>query len=147
MSLKDYKFTIIAFDPGQTTGYAIGEVCIGRFNFRSSGQAIFGRSDLWGLLSSIGPEYVLTESFEFRNRARDNLILDSRNVMGVLELWCQINNRQYRTQTAATGKGYFDNAKLKELEAYRVSCPHANDATRHLLHWINFGEGYKWNAA
>lgn len=145
MALKDYKFTIMAFDPGITTGYAIGEVVIGRFQFRSSGQNKFSRSDLWGMLSSINPEFVVTESFEFRRGARDNLVLDSRNVMGVLELWCQTNNKHYRSQTASTGKGYFDNDRLKELKVYRVSCPHANDATRHLLHWINFGEGYKFN--
>lgn len=134
---------IIAFDPGVTTGYAWASVR-DTWEFGGSGQHKFNRIELWGLLLSLEPKYVVAEAFEYRRHSRAGLVLESRNVLGVLELWCELNGKKFSTQSASEGKGYFTNARLKAEDVYQPNWPHANDAARHLLHFFTFKEGSKW---
>ena len=59
-------------------------------------------------------------------------------------MWAEIRHRHYRTQSASTGKAYYSNDKLKQHGVYVKGTAHARDATRHLLHYITFGEGNQW---
>jgi hypothetical protein len=133
---------ILAVDPGGTTGYAIGEVNEG-FRFVAAGESKLTESGLFGLCESISPLYVVAESFEFR-QSKSRIVLDSRDLLGVLKLWATLRHRSYHTQSASTGKSYFDDDKLRKEGVYTVGSAHARDATRHLLHWITFREGYQF---
>lgn len=137
-------FVILSIDPGGTTGYAIGEVIDNSFRFVDCGEAKLSPADLFGLCECLGPLYVVAESFEFRQQ-KHRIVLDSRNLLGVLELWTTLRNRHFCTQSAATGKAYFTDDKLKQGNVYKIGAQHARDATRHLLHFVTFGEGYQFN--
>lgn len=138
----------IALDPGITTGIATGLISpedgimeVGAM------QQIWRVADLWDFLEEQKPTFIIYERFDFRKRARKGLELFSRELIGVANLWAEKATERcvVTTQTAAEGKGYYTNAKLKESNVFRPGKEHANDALRHLLHWYTFGPGFKYN--
>lgn len=140
---------ILALDPGGTTGYAIGEATDdtgqgeGIFRYIKSGEAKLTGADLWGMLDSISPTYLVAETFEFRQNTRDNVELISRDLLGVSEMWATLRNANYRTQSPAEGKSFFTDKKLRTLGMYSPGRVHARDATRHLLYFMAHKGGAK----
>jgi hypothetical protein len=130
---------VLALDPGGTTGYTICEVLDGEISKIESGQAKLSEADLWSMLESIKPSYVVAEAFEYRQDQRDGLVLTSRNLLGVSALWAELRDAHYRTQSAAQGKAFFSNSKLRSLEMYIPGKEHARDSLRHLLTFLAFG--------
>lgn len=135
---------VIALDPGVTTGYAEGFIEDGLMTI-VSGQMKLTHDGLWASLCLSMPDTLVCESFEFRRAARDNLELYSCELIGVVSLYCEQNKIPLVKQTAAQGKGFYSDHKLKADRLYRISMPHANDAIRHLLYWYQFGAGFKYN--
>lgn len=134
---------VLALDPGETSGYAYGVVEDGRFEFRRAGQGEYSEAELWFLLESISPLYLIAEGFDFRQKARDGLVLYSRNLLGVCELWAEICDREYIEQSAAKGLSFFTDAKLSKMGCDSKGLPHARDATRHLMNYMFFRAGFK----
>jgi hypothetical protein len=139
--------TIIAFDPGGTTGWATWQqdnVSIWNEPRWSRGQ--LGPEEhheeldqLLGLQHTM--DYtVVTESFEFRNRARSGLVLVPLEYIGVMKRWVQANERhgrvRYVEQTASMGKGFVTDEVIKKLDLWYPGYKHAMDATRHLLYYV-----------
>jgi hypothetical protein len=92
---------------------------------------------LWRLLEQEQPDHVVTENFHYR-RAQIHAELMSRDYIGVLRLWCQLNNHELQVQSPGDAKGFWTDTKLKRLELYTPGKPHANDAVRHLLLYVTF---------
>lgn len=151
------ELKVLAIDPGVTTGIAFAEI-------RSRDEKIseahvwleehrFSLLQLWQVLMDIGPSHIICESFEFRQRARTNLVLESRDAIGVIRLFVEMYEKtapshpKLHMQTAAYGKGYFSDQVLKKIGLYDPGKHHARDAERHLLHWLTFGYGFQFNAA
>ena len=134
----------VALDPGITTGYAIGIIDDGMMTV-VSGQERYTHYSLWKFLKEETPDFIISESFEFRRAARDNLILYSIEMIGVIRLYCEGYDKPLHMQSAATGKGYYNDSKLQSARLYKPTRPHANDAVRHLLQWFTFGPGFKYN--
>lgn len=138
---------VLALDPGKTTGWAgawlnEGDICI------KAGQADYSPAQLWALLSSIRPDHLVCESFEYRNKARPGLELFSRNLMGVCELWQDVSHCHYRTQSPSEAMAFFSDPRLKKGGHYTVGQDHARDATRHLLYYLTFKKGSQlWNSS
>lgn len=137
---------IIAFDPGGTTGFAVGYLDEekGILSIRAD-EHKFDHNMLFAQLVIVKPDWVITESFEYRSRARTGLELISSELIGVIKLYAQQSECGFSEQTASTGKGYYTDAKLKTDGLYEKGKPHAMDALRHLLHWYTFAEGYQYN--
>lgn len=135
---------IVAFDPGRTTGHAVGTIDDGLMVVRC-GQNQFDHIQLYQQLCLLSPDMVIAEEFEFRNRARKGLDLYPRELLGVCELWCQQNKTPLFRQKAMMGKGFYTDEKLKRDELYVKGKPHAMDAVRHLLHWFTFSFGFQFN--
>lgn len=144
--IQPARFTILSLDPGVTTGYAYGEVNDGVFRYVGAGQHKLSVDGLWRLLEGVSPLYILAESFEFRQQQRDGLVLYSRNLLGVSELWCKLHDAYFYEQSASVGKGYYSDDQLRNAGVYLRGRPHANDAIRHLLHWTTFRRGSEWLA-
>lgn len=134
----------VAFDPGRTTGYAQGIVDDGKL-LVVTGQHKFSQSDLFTHLEWANPNVVIFERFEFRKKARKGLDMYPRELIGVIELYCQQKNVKVVKQMPAQVMGYFTDARLKEAFLYKMGKPHANDATRHILYWFKFGSGFQYN--
>lgn len=135
---------ILAIDPGVTTGYVIARVSGESPIILVCDESRMNHKEFWTFLHNVKPKEIVCESFEYRNRSRDNLELYSRELIGIANLYAQLNfDTTLRMQTAAEGKGYFTNQKLQSLEAYKVGKDHGRDAMRHFLQWLHFGAGFK----
>jgi hypothetical protein len=78
----------------------------------------------------------VTESFEFRQgKQRAGIELVSREYIGVVQLWCDNNEQILHQQTAALGKGFVNDPKLKALNLWSSS-KHSRDATRHAIFYM-----------
>lgn len=141
---------VLALDPGGTTGWAMYscEEIVEPFNSTSefyNEKWVAGQLDrpghheqLYTLLELMhaDPFHVVTESFEFRQRARNGLVLISLEYIGVAELFCQQRQLQLKRQTASMAKGFVTDDKIKNMELWKSGQPHAMDATRHLLYYL-----------
>lgn len=136
----------VAFDPGLTTGAAVGTLTDGRMYVRAS-QHKFDHLMLWQQLELLKPDYVISEDFEFRRNSKEGLILYPLELIGVMEIWTALNRKSFTRQKASQGKSYYNNDVLTRDGLYIRGKPHAMDATRHLLHWFTFGFGYQFNAS
>lgn len=144
--------SVIALDPGGTTGYAWGSIEAGLMTI-STGQAKWRVSDLWLELHSTCPDIIVMETFKYRNRARSGLELISVELIGVVHLYEELRNsdeNQHRVEVFDQTPGavlnqYYDKRKLEKSGLWHQAMPHANDAATHLLHWYSFGPGYKYN--
>ena len=135
--------TILAFDPGGTTG-----VC--DITFDSSG----GRSYQ---LHQLGPEehhlqlsqlikkmdvelpdrlFIVCERFEYRAHSKAGLRLDSREYIGVIKQTAQELSLPVVMQSAAQAKGFVSNEHIKRAGLYRTSYRHAMDAVRHAIYFL-----------
>ena len=138
--------SVVALDPGGTTGVAILSARGVLVAEHLTGEH---HKDLWNLLQDIDPDVVVCESFEFRNKSRDNLELISKEYIGVVKLWYRMHpNAVLSMQTAAMGKGFITdkgpnaNEALKKLGWYFPSMKHANDAVRHLVYYLAAKNNY-----
>lgn len=135
--------TIIALDPGGTTGWAsvrleprkVPEFNCGQLaadNHHSELNTLLG-------LNHTDNYTVVCERFEYRAYSRAGLVLDSREYIGVAKLFCQERNVPLVMQSAAQGKGFVKDINIKRLGLWSMGWPHAMDAMRHLLFYIANG--------
>ncbi len=136
---------VISIDPGQTTGYCIGDLKDNVVSLNPC-QDVLDHVGIYTLLEDEHPDYVVCESFEYRpGQAKDYIVLISLEYIGIVNFWCHSGkkmNRPLSMQKASEGKGYFSNDKLKELGVYKRGVPHGMDALRHMMHWFTFKAGY-----
>lgn len=150
---------ILAIDPGVTSGYCfatlegtitrhINEETVNNLSINITPyQQIDDVEDCWDRIEKFQPDYLICEDFEYRNKARAGLVLFSVQLIGVCNLYAlKAAKCSLTLQTAATGKGYYTNDLLKKVGVYKpgAAWEHSMDATRHLLHWLTFREGYQF---
>lgn len=139
------KMLIIALDPGITTGYVIARIDDSNKLYVSCGEAVLNHRQFWDLLLDVKPTHIICESFEYRSRARDNLELYSREIIGITKLYTSFDGTKLHMQTAAQGKGFFTDDQLRRMGLYEKGKKHGRDALRHFLHWFTFQAGYQYN--
>lgn len=127
---------IMAFDPGGTTGYVRYDT-LEELSSYSQGQfgSLNHHKQLRDLLNHYDPGLVVTERFDYVS-GKTKVDLSANEYIGVIKLWCQDNKVQYIDQSRSL-KDFWDNQKLKVYGLYRPGMPHANDAMRHLLVYLN----------
>ena len=135
----------VALDPGRTTGYVVANLKDDWLEMHIS-QGEWSHLDLWSFLEIESPDHVVCESFEFRQRAHEGADLYPRELIGVVELAQQmflpLNCVHYQNASIQSKKkAYFSDTKLKELGLYVIGVEHGRSATKHLLHWLQFGQG------
>ena len=137
---------ILAIDPGKTTG-----LCFGRLDNLLRLSVVEGEYSVGAMYNLLrdfvdarpDSTHVIYEDFEYRNYARMGLDLTPVKIIGIIELFREWHEPfvSFYKQSAATGKAFYSDAKLKELGVYEAGKRHGRDATRHLLQWANFGAG------
>jgi len=141
-------FTVVAFDPGITTGYAMGDLDeeVGEL-LVVSGEQKWMPSGLWEFLNEYKPDFLICEDFLFRNNSRRGLELYPRELIGICKLFSQISSapRCELVMQPPRPTQFFSDERLKLEHIYKPGHPHANDAVRHMLHWFQFGQGFKYN--
>lgn len=134
---------LLALDPGVTTGWCKGYLQGKRLKLEV-GQTKFKLHQIYDALHVLDPDDLIYEDFEYRNYSRSGLDLTPVKVIGVIELFLQYSDIQGSRQKAATGKGYYNDDKLKQYGVYLKAVQHGRDATRHLMHFLTFGAGSQY---
>lgn len=141
---------ILALDPGVTTGYAAALYTERRLSIAVDEQ-VWTPGGLYQWLNvyiaeSELPTTIIFESFEYRNKPRTGLNLTPVELIGVINIFRERYEPfvEFVIQSAASGKSFFSDDKLKQMGAYKRGKKHGRDATRHLLQWANFGAGGKY---
>ena len=139
----------MTLDPGVTTGYVIAKLN-GRKLYLDIGEARWTLAEVFEQIRGIvviRNSHVVYETFEYRNASRAGLNLTPVKIIGIVEMfkeWYESPTCGFYPQTAAQGKGFYSDEKLKELGVYVKGKKHGRDATRHLLQWLNFGSGAQY---
>lgn len=138
--------TILALDPGKTTG-----ICLATLTdklYLAPHEDMLTCGAMYNLLrwfcdARPNNAHVIYEDFEYRNNPRMGLNLMPVKIIGIIELFKEWHEPfiSFTKQSAATGKAFYNDDRLKALGVYKVGMQHGRDATRHLLQWANFGAG------
>jgi RNAse (barnase) inhibitor barstar len=127
--------TLIALDPGVTTGYVIEQTDV-----LEHGQC---KPDaVWDLLDDLTrPLVIVCESFQYR-RQQLNAVLTPVEVIGVVKEYVrQHPDVELHFQTPAMAKSYWNDQRLKMYGLWFTGEQHARDAARHILYYKYFGHG------
>jgi|SRR5579862_6307832 len=127
----------VAIDPGQTTGiaYVRDEQHPWHIEFRQLGPEEH-HADLASQLRYWAPSIVVCESFE--NRANEAALIISAEYIGVVKAYGQEYGRPVVWQSAATGKAFWTDDKLRKHNLFARGMKHARDACRHYLYYRTF---------
>jgi hypothetical protein len=143
----------LAFDPGITTGYAVGTIEDGSMAVRAD-QEKWRHQDLYYQLTLSAPDWVIWEKFVFRKKQQhEGVELYPRELIGVLKLYIVLTNdkagyervKPWEQMPMKSAGAYFTDRKISDDGLWIPGKPHAMDALRHLLHWFHFGPGYQYN--
>lgn len=141
----------LALDPGVTTGYCIGfleenKLWVAPHEKKFSLYELYQYIDWYRNFDF----NLIYEDFQYRNVSRAGLDLTPVKMIGVIEMIVELHQGHtidaYK-QTPAQGKGFFNDARLKEMGIYKVGNAHGRDATRHLMQWLTFGAGSQFYKA
>jgi hypothetical protein len=128
--------TILALDPGGTTGWALLKGQQYSIDQIGPGEHHLG---LWQLMADINAnsdEFIIVcESFEFRQgKQRAGIVLVSKEYIGIVKLFGAVHPEvRVVFQTAAQAKAFVTDEKIKALNLWSPGNGHAMDAMRHLL--------------
>jgi hypothetical protein len=135
---------IVAIDPGGETGLAGAHYQEGEWKF--SAETLGPEPHhlaLWRMLGSLYTAYgtdltIVCESFEYRNKERPGLVLDSVEYIGVVKLFVEEFKVPLQTFSASEAKSFVKDHNLKRMGLYRTGKKyrHERDACRHLLFYM-----------
>jgi hypothetical protein len=108
---------------------------IGQIGPREHHAELYQFLELWHT-----PDYhLVTESFEYRPHEKSDrwkISLMSREYIGVMKLFAQERKVTLHQQTAAVGKGFVSDDKLRIMGLWVPGKQHARDAYRHLITYM-----------
>ena len=120
---------IAAFDPGLTTGWCLYSPETKSYHWGQLDESLVGIRDF---LNKVNPDIVVYEDFKHRPQMI-NAELYSVQVIGVLRLWSQDNDKPTFKYLPATAKAFWQDDKIKALGLWQPGRQHSNDATRVML--------------
>lgn len=132
---KARVISIVALDPGQTTGVALThyDTSADKCTYIRTHELIGDHYvDLYRLLCNEQPQVVVYEYFVYQNR-KEKVELESREYIGVAKLYAHMTDKSIVGQTASAAKQLWTADKLTKIGLWEPNRPHAMDAVRHLL--------------
>lgn len=139
---KRKNLTLVAFDPGVTTGVATFENGEYRnsYHLNETDLEKFCKARLkW----SPQPDYIIIESFRIYAHKAQSLINDpmvTPQIIGKLKVW--FDGYTIVEQSAAQAKGFFKAERLKEMGIWPKN-RHERDAVKHALFGLYFNKEVK----
>lgn len=136
--------TILALDPGGTTGWAFArwERDASTFEEVQWNMGHLGPEEhhleLYNFLGMQHTQHytIVTERFEYRNTSRPGLNLMSREYIGVTKMFVAEREIPIVEQNASQAKGFVKDPRIKDLGLWYAGHKHAMDAVRHLIYYI-----------
>lgn len=150
--------SIIALDPGGTTGYfwrgpdrkpVFGHVHV----VKADGKTLDGHHlELWALLQRCLMQvlkedkeaklYIICEEFLYlkSEAGREKIDYVAKEYIGVVKLFAKTYAHHVfiRTFSAATAKQFWTDDKLKVIGFYSTKSKHVRDAARHYLYYVSY---------
>jgi hypothetical protein len=123
---------IVAIDPGKTTGMTLVTFRSGETIFESSCQV--KQDKVWISLDNYKADVIVLEKFIGYPKVK--MDFTPVEVMGIVREWCRQHDIDLVEQTPSQAKHYYTDVRLKERELYIKGMPHANDAMRHALYYL-----------
>lgn len=141
--------TALAIDPGKTTGYCLACIPIPGKVYIVPAECVHREADMLELLEGLyvqtdGMLHLVCETFEFRNASRVGLDFTPARLIGIVELFVQVNGVTVAFQNPSVQSdktGFFSNDYLKQHYLYSVGSTHKRSATKHMLYWLTFKQG------
>lgn len=134
---------LLSLDPGITTGYCLGRMASDDTLEIAYNEAELQPADLLLMLQDLEPKVIIYEDFQYRNRARNKLVLFSVQLIGIVDAYATLAPNCYvKKQQPAEGKGHYDDNALRRLDLYQKGTVHGRDAARHMLHFCTFKAGW-----
>jgi hypothetical protein len=136
---------ILAFDPGETVGWAYVE----QGDLRESGQVrttefTWDQIDkLRQLIRDKAPTVVVYESYRVYSWKTDDHAwneVHTAQIIGIIRSVCLEQNIPYITQTAQVAKQFVTDDKLQDWGLWKKGEKHARDAIRHAVYCTLFGK-------
>lgn len=145
--------TILCFDPGHTTGFAIFQ----GLDLIESGELVTKPIDaavrnVERMFNHCEPDIVVMEDYrvyKWKTEHHGGSELLTTRVIGCIETFCVLNFvSNVIKQPAHIGKGFATDKRLREWGFYKKGERHARDAIRHGCYFLLFGairqsEAYK----
>lgn len=136
--------SILAFDPGHTTGWASyfeGELTdSGQIDCHSIPLCVENARDL---ISTYDPTIIVMEDYRiYKSHQKQHVGSDmlTTRVIGSIETLAYLNGiEEIYKQGAGIAKGFCTDEKLKAWNYYKIGRRHARDAIRHGCYYILFG--------
>jgi hypothetical protein len=138
------KEKLIALDPGGSTGIAVWDPTKMVIPYT---QTLGPHSHHYELFVFLRESTALTfdrtriicESFDYRksDEQREKIEYISAEYIGIVKLYTEMNNIPLITPSAALGKGFWTNQKLKAI-GMTWNTKHEADALRHLVRFVSF---------
>ncbi len=125
--------TVVAVDPGGTTGLAVWSPDLG-LSLREVSPAIDAVFWLADMARTLEPttfvveKYIITPATAKLSQQHDAL-----EIIGALKYLVRKYDHKMVMQSPSEAKAYSTNDKLKRVGWYRPGLDHARDASRHLL--------------
>lgn len=133
--------TILAVDPGNTTGWAVFFRVTDPLDaaiLMRSGAEKFSLADWWAHLYAVKPTTIIIERFSlYAHKAEQqiNSTFFTCELIGITKLWADINEVPLHQQTAQVGKQIWTDARLEQF-GYLHNNRHTRDAIRHGLTYM-----------
>lgn len=152
---KPPTVTVLALDPGVTTGYCLATLQDDRL-YIAPGEAHLTLLEIDTILLSLvglhndAKVHIIYEDFTFRiGSSRTGLDFTPARIQGVIELYREkfepLVGFDKQVPSVQGNKAFYSDNRLKQLGVYwGHGKGHARSATKHLLHWLNFGAGGKY---
>lgn len=149
MQVKKSSFvgTVLALDPGETTGWSVLRVSPehielivqGQFSTWPLDEALPG---LTQLLDVYEPNFLVFESYHIYSwRLNEHSFneVPTIQIIGMIKTLSLQRSINFGEQTAQTGKAFFTDPRLKMLGLYFEGQKHARDSLRHACQFVTFG--------
>ena len=131
--------TLLAIDPGETTGYAIYKN--GKIICEEIQVGLHNLKQIWDLIDSCKLDVVVCEDYiiygsKAKMHAWNKLV--TPQIIGAIRLSCELLKVPLYMQMASTAKGFCNDTKLKEWGFWIKGHDHSRDAIRHVIYFLLF---------
>lgn len=130
--------TLLAIDPGGTTGYAIFR----DLELTKTGQCIGTHTNMRKLIEIVEPDVVVCEDYliyAWAMKTHKWSRVPTLRLIGGIEFKCEELGLPLHFENAQPVKGFVTDKRLKEWNYYKEGLPHARDSIRHGCYYLIFG--------
>lgn len=145
--VKPFEGTLLALDPGETTGWSSFGAMSNECKLLDQGQQktweqfdmVKGVTELFDHVNPTHVVYELYAVYEWKSDSHSWSQVPTLHVIGCIETLCIQRNIPFSSQTAQIAKNFCTDERLKGWDYYIKGQRHARDSIRHGTYFLMFG--------